>query len=219
MENLKRTIVLMHPDVVLIGGSLLCLTVVGFLIGCLQNYDLDLEDNKNKNKDKTQDQDKDQDQEGPRAKYSDRYSLAGPTPEETEENKGKQQVEDEIENSGRVVLKSAEDGFEYWADKAVAYPDLEALARKWVLVFNQLSAYKERSRVVTTKEPAPVKAQDQVFAVLKTYQTTPAVTVKEQANTYRWRGKLRDIPVPETDPKPAPKPIKYGDFKKNVDQS
>ena len=157
----------------------------------------------------------------PRApKYCERYMLNGDAPFETEKNKSDRQVEDEVEGSGLVVVRNLEEGkFEYWADKAVAYPDLETLARKWALVFNQLSVYKERSRVVTVKEQAVEKSKDNVFAVLKTYQKTPSVTVKEQANTYLWRGKLRDMAATEPTTKPPLKAIRYSDFKKNVDQS
>jgi hypothetical protein len=134
----------------------------------------------------------------------------GETLIETETNRQQMQVEDDVEESGRVVLKNAREGeFEYWADKAVAYKNLEALARKWVLVFDQVPMYKERQRFVTTQEKA---APDPVFAALKTYK--PIVTVKEQANMYKWRGKLRDLVAPPT--APPERVIRYADFKKKV---
>jgi hypothetical protein len=144
------------------------------------------------------------------APYSSLYPLDGDVPLETAANVALHRVEDDVANA-RVVLKSVGEGeFEYWADKAVSYPDLEALARKWALVFGKVEVYKERKRVVTVRAAAPV---DPVFATLKTY-APPKVVTEEQANVYRWRGKLRDLD--EVVVAVAPKAVSYSDYKKNV---
>ena len=103
--------------------------------------------------------------------------------------------------------------FEYWADRAVSYPNLEALARKWVLVYKEPEAYVVRRRVL---EARPAPTPDPVFANLKTYTAEAQVVIKvEQANVYRWRGKVREVPRPEPPPTERPT-LRYGDFKKNV---
>ena len=138
------------------------------------------------------------------------YPLDGAVPEETATNVALDRVEDAVENQ-RVVLKSVAEGeFEYWADRAVSYPDLEALARKWALVFDKRNTYKERKRVVGVRAAAPV---DPVFATLKTYAPAKVVT-EEQANVYRWKGKLRELDNAVV--AVAPKTVSYSDFKKNV---
>lgn len=177
--------------------------------------------------------------EPPPPKFSDLFPLGGEAPEETEANREVRQVEEEAPDSGRVVLrrvkaapaevataaakeeeaakeeKGASTGgeFEYWADRAVSYPNLEALARKWVLVYKEPEAYVERKRVL---EARPAPAPDPVFANLKTYTAEAQVVIKvEQANVYRWRGKVREVPRPEP-PAPERPTLRYGDFKKNV---
>ena len=146
------------------------------------------------------------------APFSTFYPLDGDVPPETAANVALNRVEDDVSGTtGRVVLKSVAEGeFDYWADKAVSYPDLEALGRKWALVFAAPNVYKERKRVVSVRAAAPV---DPVFATLKTY-APPKVVTEEQANVYRWRGKLResdDVVVAV-----APKAVSYSDYKKNV---
>lgn len=149
------------------------------------------------------------------APFSSFYPLDGDVPLETTANVALNRVEDDVFNGAaknRVVLKSVAEGeFEYWADRAVGYPELEALGRKWALVFNARAAYKERKRVVGVREAAPV---DPVFASLKTYAPSKVVTL-EQANVYRWKGKLRDVDGAAV-AAVAPKAVSYSDFKKNV---
>ena len=164
-------------------------------------------------------------------------AAAEETVEETEANRELKQVEEEVPDSGRVVLRRGAahgaacgaacgaahgadagaketkeaTGFEYWADRSVSYPNLEALARKWVLVYKEPEAYVARRRVL---EARPAPTADPVFASLKTY-SAPTVVKVEQANVYRWRGKVRE--VPRTEPPPLERPtLRYGDFKKNV---
>ena len=182
--------------------------------------------------------------EPPPPKFSDLFPLGAEekeeAPEETEANREVRQVEEEVPDSGRVVLRRAKKGasaeaeakeaeakeakggstggstggeFEYWADRAVSYPNLEALARKWVLVYKEPEAYVVRRRVL---EARPASTPDPVFANLKTYNAAAQVQVKvEQANVYRWRGKVREVPRPEP-PQPERPTLRYGDFKKNV---
>jgi hypothetical protein len=185
----------LHLELILVAGALFCLASIAC---CLRTQD---------------EQEAATDPLPLENKYSDNYALTGDRPEETAENVEKGVVEDDVPNSGRVVLQWGKvDGeFEYWADKAVAYPNLEALARKWALVHENLGSFKERKRVL--KEVAAAPDVDPVFATLKTYAPKP-LAVEEQANVYKWRGKLRDMRAP-LQPEP-PKSIRYGDFKKNV---
>jgi len=158
--------------------------------------------------------------------------------QETEANRELRQVEeDDVPDTGKVVLRNLGVGeFEYWSDRSVSYPDLEAMARKWVLVFmhnrddkddkddkGNADVYLERKRVVEAPAaPAAPAAkrfvEDEnavtfsVFAPLKTYAPAKAV-VLEQANVYRWRGKVRDLPVKA---KPEEPTLRYSDYKKNV---
>jgi len=147
----------------------------------------------------------------PEEKYCDRYPLSGERPVETEKNLAEKFVEDEVPTSGNVVMRCLAAGeFEYWADKAVAYPNLEALARKWALVFEQKEVFLERRRIVKAQAPVEV---DPVFATLKTYTPRP-VAVEEHANVYKWRGKLRDVPTPA--PQVQVKTLRYDDYKRET---
>jgi hypothetical protein len=161
-------------------------------------------------------------------KFSSRFAD-GDQAEEIEANRALKQVEeDAVPDSGRVVLRwcGAAGEFEYWADRAVSYPNLEALARKWVLVYKEPTAYVERKRVLQLQQQLHQQQQQQlqhqqssppaasVFAALKTYAPpTPAVKL-EQANLYRWRGKGREVPTPE--PEKERPTLRYSDYKKNV---
>jgi hypothetical protein len=148
--------------------------------------------------------------------FSDLYPLEGGSPiEETLANLALVQVEDDVPDSGRVVLRRAGVGeFEYWADRSVHYANLEALARKWTIVYQEPETYLARKRVLEAR-PAPDRPvdKDSVFAPLKTY-AAPTVVKVEQANVYRWRGRVREVPVPKNEEKP--KELRYSDFKKNV---
>ena len=197
-------------------------------------------------------------------KFSDLYPLKkpnepqevaveGPTPvQETEVNRELRQVEeDDVPDTGKVVLRNLGVGeFEYWSDRSVRYPDLEAMARKWVLVYMDekeekdkedkedkenkdiKNVYLERKRVVEAPAKAPAAEPDvkrfvedgdsnaednkitfSVFAPLKTYAPAKPVVKLEQANVYRWRGKVRDLPVKA---KPEEPTLRYSDYKKNV---
>jgi hypothetical protein len=147
----------------------------------------------------------------PEEKYCDKYPLTGERPVETEKNEAEKLVEDEVPTSGSVVLRALAQGeFEYWADKAVAYPNLEALARKWALVFDQREVFQERRRIFKAQAPVEV---DPVFATLKTYTPRP-VAVEEHANVYKWRGKLRDAPHKAAPQVLMPKTLRYDDYKR-----
>lgn len=162
------------------------------------------------------------------AKFSEKWPLQGADAAETDANKELGQVEEEdVPDSGRVVLRyvrEAKGKFEYWADRSVSYPNLEALARKWVQVFREPDAYVERKRILQEEKEeekegakAKKKPQESVFANLKTY-AAPSKQVKlEEANVYCWRGKLREVPTRRTaDESEAPKMVRYSDYKKNV---
>ena len=150
-------------------------------------------------------------------KFSDSYPLdSAETFAETETNLALQQVEDDVPDSGRVVLRRVAVGeFDYWADRSVAFANLEALARKWSLVFREPTAYVQRKRVLETR-PAVQREADSVFAPLKTYAATTVVK-EEHCNLYRWRGRVREVPCPKDEKEEENvRPLRYSDFKKNV---
>ena len=151
-------------------------------------------------------------------KFSDSYPLdnSAETVAETEANLASQQVEDDVPDSGRVVLRRVAVGeFDYWADRSVAFANLEALARKWSLVFREPAAYVQRRRVLETR-PAVQREPDSVFAPLKTYAATTVVK-EEHCNLYRWRGRVREVPCPKDEKeKENTRSLRYSDFKKNV---
>ena len=154
-----------------------------------------------------------------KTKYADLYPLVGEgLVEETENNIALKQVEDEIPDSGLTVLRRIDVGeFEYWADKSVPFCNLEALARKWVLVYKDVDSFVERKRVLELRSEPTL---DSVFAPLKTYKAPTTVVKEEHCNTYRWRGRVREVPalqLPQTTAVDnAPKNLRYSDFKKNV---
>ena len=174
---------------------------------------------------KASDKDGDGDGEGGKKKeemkakvtYADLYPIVGEgSVEETENNIALRQVEDDIPDSGLTVLRRLDVGeFEYWADKSVPFGNLEALARKWVLVYNDLDSYVERKRVLELRSEPNL---DSVFAPLKTYKAATTVVKEEHCNKYRWRGRVREVPLQaeQTAKDEGPKNLRYSDFKKNV---
>jgi hypothetical protein len=146
-------------------------------------------------------------------KFSDAYPLDG-VAEETEENLALRQVEEDVPDTGRVFLRGAAKGeFDYWTDRPVSFPNLEALARKWTLVYQEPDAYVERKRVLEAR-PVQAPSLDSVFAPLKSYAAPTTVVKLEQCNVYRWRGRAREVPLRKIE-EPV-RPVRYSDFKKNV---
>ena len=155
-------------------------------------------------------------------KFSDLYPLVGEGGvEETENNVQLWQVEEDVPDSGRTVLRRTDGAvgeFEYWADRSVSFANLETLARKWVLVYNQPEVYLERKREIVVRPSVEdtAKTANSVFASLKTYKPSTVVK-KEQCNVYRWRGKVREVPTLEKKVEETPvRTVRYSDFKKNV---
>jgi hypothetical protein len=143
--------------------------------------------------------------------YADKYAFA--VPDETPANKLALQVEDDVPNSGRVVMRCEGDGrFEYWADRAVSFAHLQTLARKWVLVFSRLTAFN--TRPVEAEAPAKTVPADEVFAKFKNYQPKkPSLLGDQRTNVFRSRGRLLDLEAPANPP--PERAVSYSEFKKN----
>ena len=150
-----------------------------------------------------------EEKEPPEPPYEASYPLDTGELPETSTNLLAGQVEDATPN-GRVVLRLREGLFEYWADKPVQYKYLEAVARKYVIVFDCRGEYVNMFReLLNASEKAAVPKND-VFA---TFMKAKGV-VNERANRYHWMGRLAELEPPP--PRALPKEIRYADFKKKV---
>jgi hypothetical protein len=166
-------------------------------------------------REKVEDEEWESDDEPEEPPYEQSYPLDTAELPETATNLLAQRVEDATPD-GRVVMRLQEGVFEYWADKTVAYKYLEAVARKYVIVYNRRSEYVNMFRELLkalNEPPPPPKPVDKVFAALRPVKVQKGL-VNEKANRYHWMGRLAELDPPP--PREMPKAIRYTDYKKKV---
>jgi hypothetical protein len=131
-------------------------------------------------------------------------------------------VVEEKTPEGLVVMRFEAPVYHYWSAKAVTYKYLEAVARKYAIVFdarqNYVNIFRELLKnLEAQKTPAVQAAADPLFAAFKTYAPLkPAGLVKNKCNVYKWRGTLKDFlkEQMEKEKEPPPPPMSYAEFKK-----
>ena len=146
--------------------------------------------------------------------YEARFSLDQQEVVESDENRAMGVVEEDTPE-GRVRLKYAQEGFDYWADKAISYRYLETVARKYVILYDcrerYVNMFRELLKAYEAPKPPPPPPINSVFASFKVYAPIKAAKiVNERANRYSWKGR---IPVPEV-PREGPKAVSYAAYKK-----
>jgi hypothetical protein len=133
--------------------------------------------------------------------YECRYTLDTSSLFETPDNLAKGQVED-ITPEGRVRMRLTDGVFEYWSERAQHYKYLEAVARKYVIVYDCRDQYINMFReLLKAREAVPSKSS--VYATLK---KNPKSVVNAVANRYKWLGKYVETV--------APRGMSYSEFKK-----
>jgi len=148
---------------------------------------------------------------------------------------------------GLVIMRynKKDEGFEYWADKSIAYKYLEAVARKYVTMFHCGGLYINRGRLLREKlhkiekeieenknhedeeEEEVEEEEDSVFAKLKSNKTnnsenklkiTRDDVVCEKSNKYMKRGEIKESMLCVNKKKETKKTnIKFADWKKCFD--
>jgi len=106
---------------------------------------------------------------------------------------------------GKLIFRYNDDflGFEYWADKKIAYTYMETVARKYVTKFHCTSLYIHRNEVLQElrknslikKQPATDISSSNVFAVLKNYKSHKKIVAPNKANKFIYRGKFKEAPI------------------------
>ena len=129
-------------------------------------------------------------------------------------------VVEEDTPEGRVIMKYDTNGkcFHYWSDKVKSYKYLEAVARKYCILYNcrenYINMFKELIKSMEVKKNIECKKNDDVFVTFKNYENkTDNKIVNERANIYKWKATLQSF---RTVPKEPVKQIKYSDYKKNI---
>ena len=149
-------------------------------------------------------------------KYESQFTL-DLTPDdivENEENKSLGIVEEDTPE-GRVTMKYDAYGncFHYWSDKVKSYKYLEAVARKYCILYNcrenYINMFKELIKSMESKKNQP--KNDDVFVTFKNYENKADKLVNERANIYKWMASSFRPPTNE-----PVKQIKYSDYKKNI---
>ena len=151
--------------------------------------------------------------------YESLYPLDAQDVHETLENRLHQRVE-EITPEGKVLLTYHEESnmFFYWAPKPIAYRYLEAVARKYVLVYNCKDRYvnmnTELVKAVQALQPKKVEPVDSPFATFRSYNTLahkrPSTKIANvSGNVYKHIGKEVSTQTVETY-----KPISFAEYKK-----
>ena len=133
----------------------------------------------------------DKEKEVEKEKYEDKY-LDMAAADETEKNRTAGLVEEETPQ-GRVFMRRDGDAFGYWADTSVQFKYLEAVARKWVGVYDRRDLYVELREVPKENKKAKVE---------------------KELNKYVWKGRAAEA-FPPPPPKMEP-PLSYRDYKKKV---
>ena len=131
--------------------------------------------------------------------YDQLYPLCG-FASETSENLEAGVVE-EITPDGNVRLQLRDGIFEYWSKRAIQFRYLEAVARKYVLVYNCSEKYTHMARIL-----APTTSHNDAFATFKDYRK------HKVANRYTWKGS--NWTTQETITARA---LCYSDFKNKID--
>ena len=152
-------------------------------------------------------------------KYESQFTL-DLTPDNINENEDNilNGVVEEDTPEGRVIMKYDTNGtcFHYWSDKVKSYKYLEAVARKYCILYNcrenYINMFKELIKSMENKK-IERKIED-IFVTFKKYENkTDNKLVNERANIYKWKAPLHSFrPVQ----KEQVKQIKYSEYKKNI---
>jgi hypothetical protein len=134
--------------------------------------------------------------------YECRYPLDTSSLFEAPDNLAKGQVED-ITPEGRVRMRLTDGVFEYWSERAQHYKYLEAVARKYVIVYDCRDQYVNMFRELLKAREAVPTEKSSAYATFK--KKKPSV-VNAVANRYKWLGKYVETV--------APRGMSYSEFKK-----
>jgi hypothetical protein len=150
----------------------------------------------------------------PEPLYENYYPLNTPKDilEETEGNVKLEQVE-EMTPDGKVIMKyNKEDNlFLYWSDKPIMYRFLEAVARKYVILYDckdiYVNMYKELIKSLQENETM-VNGPYVQFKSYNIHNRVKPKLVRERSNHYKYMGKLEMTKI-----KMPFKPINFLEYK------
>ncbi len=150
----------------------------------------------------------------PEPLYESYYPLNTPKDilEETEGNVKLEQVE-EMTPDGKVIMKyNKEDNlFLYWSDKPIMYRFLEAVARKYVILYDckdiYVNMYKELIKSLQENETM-VSGPYVQFKSYNIHNRVKPKLVRERSNHYKYMGKLEMTKI-----KMPFKPINFLEYK------
>jgi len=149
--------------------------------------------------------------------YENKYML-GSTVDETEELKALGVVEDESPE-GMIRMKLDNGIFLYWSIRPIQYKYLEAVARKYCIVYDCKEKYINIFKELALAHMKPVQEpiHPEVFASFKQYNTKRKqlknrMVVNERCNQYTWKGKISEYDKPPVSS--VNREISYADYKK-----
>ena len=120
---------------------------------------------------------------------------------------------------GYVIMKYSNEkqGFEYYSNRSLPYRLLEALSKKFVMVFGCKELYKIMKNE-TKKTETQKKMQHKSYAKLKPVQKEK---IEKTMNVYHYKGKTNEFIFLKTDnfsktKDNHEKPLSYSDFKRKI---